>query len=185
MSSGNTPELIYKAHMKKFKLAFFASLLLTLCFDLAFAGGFPRGPHLALTPGKICSRGNAAQIRYPEKIAYCARDVSYDTKENIIDMYDEKLGYSIAHMTREDFKIDHFIPLCAGGSNDVSNLWPQHKSIYLITDPLEPLICTKMAEGKLRQKDAIALIIEAKTNIEKTDAIIMKVMSLNNRIPGL
>jgi len=76
-------------------------------------------------------------------------------------------------MDRKDFKIDHFIPLCAGGSNDPSNLWPQHKSVYEITDPVEPLICAKMAAGKLDQAYAIKLITTAKTtNLDEVKNVI-------------
>ncbi|MNT67943.1 hypothetical protein D3C72_2061270 [compost metagenome] len=81
-------------------------------------------------------------------------------------------------MNRMDFKIDHYIPLCMGGANDVENLWPQHKSIYAITDPLEPLLCEKMADGRLLQKDAINYIKAAKANLDQVPAIIRQVQGL-------
>ena len=81
-------------------------------------------------------------------------------------------------MPRADFKIDHYIPLCAGGSNDESNLWPQHESVYQITDPLEPLVCEKMAAGKLTQAQAIELVRQAKNDLSKADVIINHVDSL-------
>ena len=164
--------------MKKLKFAMLSALLLALSLHEVWAGGFPRGPNLELTPGRICSRSNSNKTRYPERIAYCDRNVNYDTKENIIDMYDQKLGYSIGNMDRQEFKIDHLIPLCAGGSNDMVNLWPQHKSVYTITDPLEPIVCRKMGEGKLLQKDAVALILEAKTHLDRVRGIIEFVSAL-------
>jgi hypothetical protein len=137
---------------------------------------FPRNPDLEQTPGKLCSNPNS--IRYPEKIAYCERNVDPYMKEDVIKKYDQDLGYKIRTMSRGDFKIDHMIPLCAGGANHEMNLWPQHKSIYKITDPIEPLICEKMAQGKLSQKDAIDMVIYAKTHLDEVPALIKKLNSL-------
>ena len=147
------------------------ALLLTLVFSAeALASDFPMGPELTITTGKLCDIPSA--YRYAEKIPYCERDVSYSTKEVLMKEYDQKFNYRILSIPRVDIKIDHLIPLCAGGSNDISNLWPQHKSIYVITDPIEPVICAKMATGRLKQKDAVALIIEAKTHLERASKIL-------------
>lgn len=154
---------------KAIKLFFLYAGLLTIA-GYAHADEFPLGPQLSITPGKLCD--HPAKYRYPENIAYCERDVQYETKEIIIGEYDQKFSYSIAKLPRADFKIDHLIPLCAGGSNDIANLWPQHKSVYLITDPLEPIVCSKMAQGRLKQVDAVRLVIEAKTHLERTKKII-------------
>ncbi|MDO9183879.1 MAG: hypothetical protein Q7U04_15800 [Bacteriovorax sp.] len=137
---------------------------------------FPLGPNPILTPGKICDK--PASYRYPEHVAYCGRDVSYETKEILIENYDEKLGFHIQNMDRADFKIDHYIPLCAGGSNDTSNLWPQNKYVYGITDPVEPLVCEKMAAGRLKQIDAIKLIVRAKNNLNQVNDVIKILNSL-------
>lgn len=134
------------------------------------AADFPATPHLLVTPGKLCDR--PVKKRYPEGIDYCERDVNFIQKEAIILMYDQKFGYKISSMERLDFKLDHFIPLCAGGSNDNENLWPQHKSIYLETDPVEPLICEKMALGLLKQKDAVILIQDLKTRRKKASQVL-------------
>ena len=89
-----------------------------------------------------------------------------------------QLGYAIESMNRQDFKIDHYIPLCAGGSNDSSNLWPQHKSIYEITDPIEPLICKKMALGKLNQALAVELIMTVKNDLSQASMILQRLQRL-------
>ncbi len=149
-------------------------LMLVSSSLLAFGPQFPVGPNQKLTPGKLCDKPTAH--RYPEQIAYCERDVSYETKEILIKNYDQKLGFQIESMDRAEFKIDHFIPLCAGGSNDTVNLWPQHKSVYEITDPVEPLICEKMLNGRLKQADAINLIMKAKLNLSQVPAV-MKVLN--------
>ncbi|MBC7537554.1 MAG: hypothetical protein H7281_01940 [Bacteriovorax sp.] len=81
-------------------------------------------------------------------------------------------------MDRKDFKIDHLIPLCAGGANSTENLWPQHKTVYEITDPLKPVLCQKMQAGKLLQVDAVKLIIQAKMNLDQVSTIMKKLNSL-------
>lgn len=137
---------------------------------------YPIGPHPVLTPGELCD--TPSEHRYPEKIPYCTRDVATTTKKAIFAQYDHDLGFRTQKMQRSEFKIDHFFPLCAGGSNSQRNLWPQHKSVYAITDPLEPEVCGKMAEGRLKQEEAIQLVIKAKLNLEEAPEIIEYVRGL-------
>lgn len=129
---------------------------------------YPLAPDHSLTPGSLCTSNR--QRRYPENIRYCERHVSSETKRLIIRKYDQVLGTQVAQMPREDFKIDHYIPLCAGGSNETTNLWPQHVTVYELTDPLEPLICEKMADGELSQAEAVRIIKRAKARPETADA---------------
>lgn len=157
-------------------LALAALILSTLSFHLSFAASFPTTPAKQMTPGKLCDQ--PASYRYPENIAYCGRDVLPELKRQIIEDYDRTFGYRIENMDRRDFKIDHYIPLCVGGSNDVSNLWPQHVSVYKITDTLEEAVCEKMARGRLLQKDAVKLIVEAKNHLDEVPAILAHVHSL-------
>ena len=156
------------------KLLTLIYLMLIATSLFAYGPDFPVGPNPQLTPGKLCDRPTA--YRYAEHIAYCARDVTYETKDMLIHQYDRQLGYNIENLNRDDFKIDHYIPLCAGGSNDPSNLWPQHKSVYVITDPIEPLVCKKMSEGKLKQANAIQLIVRAKNSLNQVSAV-MKILN--------
>jgi len=151
-----------------------ALVVLSSQFTLAY-DAFPKGPIADLTPGALCQR--ASTYRYPEHIPYCERDVSRSTKEQIFEKYDQ-LGFNTQGMDRREFKIDHYIPLCAGGSNHSRNLWPQHESVYTITDPLEALVCEKMAAGRLSQKKAVSYIIEAKNNLSEVPSIISEVNSL-------
>ncbi|MDG0816543.1 hypothetical protein [Bdellovibrio svalbardensis] len=153
-----------------------ALVLITLVSLSSHAGGnFPQGPDATLTPGALCDRPSSH--RYPEGINYCERNVDSSTKKDIFVQYDQ-IGYRTRSMNRMDFKIDHYIPLCMGGANAEENLWPQHKSIYAITDPLEPLLCNKMAEGKLLQKDAIRLIKQGKAHLDQIPAIMQQVEAL-------
>ena len=99
-------------------------------------------------------------------------------KVQIIKNYDEQLGYTIERMDRQAFKIDHLIPLCVGGANDVANLWPQHMTVYVITDPLEAELCKKMSAGRLKQVEAVKLVLTAKRHLEQAPSIVRYVQSL-------
>jgi hypothetical protein len=134
----------------------------------AVADEFPESPDERLTPGSKCERPD--QIRYPERIKYCERNVSSEEKWQIIRSY-QALGFEIPNEKRADYKIDHLIPLCAGGSNSHRNLWPQHKSVYQKTDRLEAILCEKMAKGELRQDEAIDLILRAKAEPDRAAEI--------------
>jgi hypothetical protein len=151
------------------------SIFSTSTFAYSPAGDFPRGPDEVLTPGVPCD--HADSYRYPEKVPYCNRNVSTDLKKAIFVAYDQ-LGFRTTQMQRADFKIDHYIPLCMGGGNDGKNLWPQHKTVYAVTDPLEPLLCDKMAAGHLTQKKAIEYITYGKKHLDEIPRIIAEVNSL-------
>ena len=151
-------------------------ILALFCLS-AFAGGsFPIGPDANLTPGTFCQTPDS--YRYPEHIPYCNRNVKTQEKWQVIDSYNSKLGYNITAADRGDFKIDHLIPLCAGGSNEPTNLWPQHKTIYAQTDPLEPLACDKMKSGTLKQAHAAELIMRAKADLSQVPAVLQELESL-------
>lgn len=137
---------------------------------LKTARPYPLAPHEHVTPGETCQ--DADYYRYPEHIAYCSRDVSSGTKKAIIRDYDDRFGYSIGSMERSDFKIDHYIPLCMGGSNNTANLWPQHKSVYEHTDPIEQRLCEMMAQGRLLQADAIAKIKDVKNDLAQAEPLL-------------
>ncbi len=130
---------------------------------------FPTAPNENLTPGDLCRK--ADNLRYPEKIRYCNRSVSGNEKQTIIRMYDRELGFEIGQMNRTDFKIDHYIPLCVGGSNESENLWPQHRTVFQITDGLEGKLCELMERGKLTQAKAVETIKKAKNHLDEVPAI--------------
>jgi hypothetical protein len=137
---------------------------------------FPIKPDSQRTPGKLCDQPTSH--RYPEGIAYCDRNVSTDVKVEVIRVYNQELGFNIQADTRADYKIDHYIPLCMGGANSPENLWPQNRWVFQQSDPLEPLLCQKMAEGRLKQKDAIDLIMKGKNDLSQVAAIIRYANSL-------
>src|SRR5690554_5338504 len=136
------------------------SFLVIFSFN-SFARDYPLHPDPRLTPGSFCDE--PVEYRYPEQIAYCGRDVSTHLKNNIFELYRNNFGHRFPG-ERLDYKIDHFIPLCAGGSNEADNLWPQHISISQATDPIEALGCEKLAKGYITQRDLVNLIYQAKMN---------------------
>lgn len=145
------------------KLLIIALITLTsLAWGSRYKAEYPMGPDLALTPGKLCESPDS--YRYAERIAYCNREVDPYTKEEIFRTYRDN-GYRLKIVDRGDYKIDHLIPLCAGGSNREENLWPQHKSLFQVTDPLESLGCEKLRQGKITQRDLVMAIIRAKSDV--------------------
>lgn len=149
-----------------------ASLTLSVSYA---AEPYPDRPDATLTPGSLCAERH--QTRYQEKIPFCERSVNVETKENIVRIYDG-LGYRIGAIGRRRFKIDHYIPLCMGGSNEMDNLWPQHESIFPLTDALEAACCGKMADGRLTQARAIEYIREGKADPELAPVLVREVESL-------
>lgn len=156
------------------------SLVVTLSLLVAMVSGasqeFPTAPDPSLTPGSLCDQPDS--VRYPERIKYCSRDVDTELKREIIQDYNEKLGYGIRHHQRSQFKIDHYIPLCMGGSNHKDNLWPQHQTVYKHTDHLEMTACEKMADGRLSQRLAVEYIRKAKADYRKAREIIREIEGL-------
>lgn len=127
-----------------------------------FKAEFPQGPDTSLTPGALCDRPDS--YRYPEKIAYCNREVDTMLKNDVFREYRHN-GYRLKLNNRSDYKIDHLIPLCAGGSNRETNLWPQHISIFKVTDPIESLGCEKLKIAKIKQAQLVKLIIATKRDL--------------------
>jgi hypothetical protein len=165
--------------LKRFVLTLSVTLASLVAFAAGPDGAFPIKPDTELTPGDYCQRPDS--YRYNEKIPYCERNVNTGDKNEIVQMYNSRLGYTIKRQNsngQPDFKIDHLIPLCAGGSNEIRNLWPQHKSVYQITDPMEGLACEKMAAGRLSQKRAVQLIFMGKMDHSKVDEVIRTLQAL-------
>ena len=151
-------------------------LLLIISSLNAFAIDFPQSPHPQVTPGSLCD--TPTEYRYPEHINYCERDVSPGEKEIIFEIYRRKVGYTLNIRDRSDYKIDHYIPLCAGGSNKQNNLWPQHKSVFNVTDPLESVGCEKLKTARITQRDLVQLIQLAKLNLREVPRVLKHLQSL-------
>lgn len=145
------------------KLVFLVLLLSTSLYGkVIIRAEFPLGPEASMTPGSLCDRPD--EYRYAERIPYCNRDVDSSLKKDIFNEY-RLQGYRLNPNERSSYKIDHLIPLCAGGSNRENNLWPQHKSVYDRTDPLESIGCEKLKDGKIKQAQLIKKILSAKNDL--------------------
>ncbi len=132
----------------------------------AFADVFPTAPRGDLTPGEICQKADS--YRYPEHIAYCERNVDAIMKWNVISLYSKNIpGFSITSSNRNLYKIDHYIPLCMGGANEISNLWPQYIDVYTYTDSIEADLCKELSLAEITQAVAIAQIKFAKSHVEE------------------
>jgi hypothetical protein len=63
--------------------------------------------------------------------------------------------YGLPAGTHLDYEIDHLIPLCLGGSDDPSNLWPQPRRTIESTwnaeakDRLERRMCDMVCDGEI------------------------------------
>jgi hypothetical protein len=75
-------------------------------------------PDSACTPGAVFPQATKEQICTPG-YSSSVRDVSNQTKDQV---YAE---YGIAQHSTGQYEVDHLIPLELGGSNDISNLWPE------------------------------------------------------------
>jgi hypothetical protein len=152
-------------------------LILTLANNAFALDAYPIYPQPSLTPGALCT--TPTRYRYPERIPYCERDVNSETKDRVVKKYDTTFGYRVGSIGRQNFKIDHYIPLCMGGSNAEQNLWPQHPTVYAITDPIEPLLCEKMSKGILSQNEAVRLIKLVKNDLNQARYLLEKLKDMN------
>ncbi len=144
-------------------------LILTSRLSHADSADYPIGPIRQLTPGSLCQKPST--FRYPERVPYCERNVPIELKQQVYGAY-RRAGFQMRSRNREDYKLDHLIPLCAGGSNEPTNLWPQHISIFTITDPMEALGCEKLKQGRVKHQVLVSILLQAKTDLRKVPAVI-------------
>lgn len=130
-----------------------AVLFLTLNLH---AHTFPLKADPVKTPGDVCTETNPdfKEFRYKEKIAVCNRNITTAKRSKVYD------SYGIVVSERKNYTIDHFIPLFIGGSNDIKNLWPQHKDIS--SAALEYRVYNIINAGKLEKADCLDLLMAIK-----------------------
>ena len=139
----------------RFVLPMFLSLSVFACGqNLSTLSSESPSVLLELPIGKLCTATdpNFDGYRYSEHIAHCQRNVPRDLKEAVAKRYAVKL--SDFHL----YEFDHYIPLNAGGANDIDNLWPQPLNQAHQKDDLELKIFEGLSVGTLTQAGAIAKI---------------------------
>jgi hypothetical protein len=121
---------------------------------------FPLVPNPKLTPGDTCRQGEPAysRLRYAQRVPVCDRTVDTEQRQRIYD------NYGIPHGCRQNYTIDHFIPLSIGGSNRNENLWPEHKSIKQSRLHFEEWIMKQVEESIMTQQQAIQRVYQEKMN---------------------
>src|SRR5579862_850662 len=125
-------------------------------------------PNAEMTPGKADTLDlSELAERYtqgcPHTKTSCTysqshRDVSRPLHKKVYDEY----NVPSAERNIRSGEVDHFYPLCAGGPNDISNLWYQQADRewngknfgYHTKDKLESYVCTQIKNGKLGPREA-------------------------------
>ena len=131
-------------------------ILVFLITTSAWAIDFPLKPDSELSYPHFCTHKDKyfMEVRYEEKVPYCKRAVSRSMRTVVYNRY------NIPKNDRIFYTIDHIIPLSLGGSNDISNLWPQHQTIN--TSLLEGEVYRKVARGEIKIYEAINMVLKVK-----------------------
>ncbi len=98
-----------------------------------------------ITKDDICTSG------YTKKV----RDVSSATKKKVYVMY------GMPYPPQEEYEVDHIISLELGGSNEISNLWPEAaepRPGFHEKDKVENYLHKQVCEGKISLSEAQRLI---------------------------
>jgi hypothetical protein len=141
-------------------LVFLLSLA-SLFSQQTFASVPPAPPRVSvdlnLTPGILCSPSdpNFSGLDYPEKIARCNRNIPTGEKLKVAAAYG-----NIPQSDWPKYEFDHLLPLCAGGSDDSRNLWPQPIAQAHEKDKLEVQICIAMKAGTMTQAVAVQKVYD-------------------------
>ncbi|WP_348269675.1 hypothetical protein P8936_15170 [Edaphobacter paludis] len=125
-------------------------------------------PNQSLTFGKADTLSvDALTARYTSPCPAGKADCTYSQSHRDVpsaihkQVYDE---YNVPADQRniQDGEVDHLYPMCAGGSNDINNLWYQPADNkwngknfgYHEKDALETYICKEIVAGKLDPNEA-------------------------------
>lgn len=111
------------------------------------------GPDASRTPGRLCTTDDPdfLEFRYPERIAYCKRNVSREEKRRVA------AAYGIPESEWKNYEFDHLIPLGIGGSSLDENIWPQPRGDDEAEgkDKLELALYKALSAGTITQAEAV------------------------------
>ena len=115
---------------------------------------FSKQPMRPFTPGALCSEQDPDFMgyRYQARVAYCKRNVSHAKKLKIAR------AYGIPESEWKNYEFDHLIPLNAGGSSRVENLWPEPIDEARSKDQVEKRTFEGLSRGTLTQDEAVQMI---------------------------
>jgi hypothetical protein len=98
-------------------------------------------PDSACTPGDILSTSTAVICKF--KYATSVRNVSSELKREVL------AEYGIPSNKRYLYQIDHLISLNLGGSNNISNLFPETLAMEKIKSEFEESLYIEVCSGKM------------------------------------
>ncbi len=107
-------------------------------------------PDPGCTPGAVFPNVTKEQICTPG-YAGKVRNVSQGTKKRVYAEYGKEKGMPGEH------EVDHLIPLTLGGSNEISNLWPEPglpKPGFKEKDRVEGWLHDQVCDGNMSLEDA-------------------------------
>lgn len=117
-------------------------------------------PDSACTPGDVLSTSAATVCQF--KYASSVRNVSFALKKEVLK------EYGIPEDKRALYQIDHLISLKLGGSNHISNLFPETLEIEKIKSEFEEYLYIEVCSGKMNIEEAQRQI---STNWRKYDSL--------------
>lgn len=109
-------------------------------------------PDPTCTPGKsfantvnkiLCNNSNAGN----------PRQVTASMKNQVYAMY------GITSHKSDGWEVDHFIPRCLGGADDITNLWPEPSPEFHLKDRVEVWLCHQVCNKTMTLDRAKAIII--------------------------
>jgi hypothetical protein len=102
-------------------------------------------PNRILTPGAILTQDAQIVCKY-----------GYTKGLRYIPAYKKQQVYERYGISPEskDYVIDHFIPLELGGSNELTNLWPQSWPGYYQKDLVENYLSDEVCQGRMTLPEA-------------------------------
>lgn len=103
------------------------------------------------TPGALCSPVDLDfdHVATAGNYAVCRRHVTRAIRRAVF------VSYGIPRGRWAQYELDHFIPLCAGGSNSPANLWPEPLADAAKKDRLEARVCALLRRGAITQDQAV------------------------------
>lgn len=98
----------------------------------------------------VCTPGATESVTREQLCSQSTRErrhVSEATKRAVL------ASYGVPWSARGGYEVDHRVPLCAGGSNDVANLWAQPSPGYEAKDRVEAHVCRAICAGTMTAEE--------------------------------